>query len=102
MTGSNQERRKPKWYQVLLQGLVPALILAIVTWIAATVADTKVQIAEHRVATAGNFAMINVEIREIRNDLIEHNKDSKNAAVRNSLDHHRGAMTPCNRCHSKQ
>ena len=94
------ERRKPTWYMVVLQGLVPALILAVTCWVASTVHDTKVQLAEHRVTTKAEFAIVRSEIASVKSELEEHNRDSKTMSMRNAIDHHRERMTPCNRCHA--
>jgi len=101
MSAAGNDHRKPKWYQIVLQGLLPALILAIVTWMASTMSQTKLDLGVYRAETNEKFNTIKISIDGIRSDLAEHNEASIKLSARNALDHHRAAMTPCNRCHIK-
>jgi len=97
----NVDKRLPRWWQILLQAVMPALILAIVSWIAATMVQTNTDLKVYRTETIYRFQAITEEIKGVREDLSHHNEESRQAALRNAVDHHREMMTPCNKCHKK-
>lgn len=87
---SVNERRKLNPLQIL-HALAPAAVLALLSWIALQVVDIKADIPA-----------IKVTVAQIRQDLLDHNMESKALALRNSVDHHRSiGMVPCNGCHAK-
>lgn len=80
------ERRKPTTFQ-RINALIPAIILAILGWMALQVVD--IPVIKHSLA-------------QMQKDLKDHNEASKTLSIRNANDHHRArGMTPCNGCHEK-
>lgn len=86
MTGV--ERRKPKWYQIILQAVIPILILAIVTWMASTTVELKVSVAK-----------VETTVDAMAKALVQHNQDSRMESFKNSTLHHRKLVIPCTGCH---
>ena len=95
----NVDKRLPRWWQILLQAIMPALILAIVTWIASSMVQTTTDLKVYRAETVLRFDAIQKEIKGVREDLTEHNEITRKESLRNAVDHHREMMTPCNKCH---
>ena len=96
----NVDKRLPRWWQILLQAVMPALILAIVTWIATSMVQTTSDLRVYRAETVLRFDAIQKEIKGVREDLTEHNEITRKESLRNAVDHHREMMTPCNKCHN--
>ena len=85
MTGFS-ELRKPTTIQ-RINSLIPALILAVLGWMALQVVD--IPVIKHSLAS-------------MQKELKDHNDASKALSGRNSADHHRArGMTPCDGCHDK-
>lgn len=91
MMQSTHERRKPRGYQIILQALIPALILGVVTWG-----------ANKQIVSGEKIAMIEVKVNSIDEKLARHDIVTKEAADRNGELHHRKlGISPCNGCHEK-
>jgi hypothetical protein len=105
MTRLSDERRKPFWHQYLFQMVVPGLILATVTWGAGSLSDLKVEMREKNAIFTAHLARIDNTFaawkEEFHQELYNHTEETRRWAERNSVDHHREMMTPCNKCHTK-
>lgn len=89
----NQERKNPKWWQKV-NALIPAIILAVLGWMALQIVEIP--------GIKASVSITNATVAALRQDLADHNEQSVSLAKRNSIDHHRASgMTPCNGCHCK-
>jgi hypothetical protein len=86
-TDQNSKRRTPAWY-IVVQGVIPALVLGVLSWIALQIVDIKTDIP-----------VIKLTVSNIQDDLVRHHKDTKALSDRSSLLHHRNTVRNCAGCH---
>lgn len=86
----SESRRKPRWWQVLLQGILPSIIVFLLVWGAGkiTTMDKNIDLALHKLTD------LDEKIDEHKQITEAHMKSNSN------LHHRRGMTTPCNGCHS--
>lgn len=83
------ERRKPRWFQIALQAILPAVICALLAWGASKIHDMGV-----------TLAVVAHDVTDIKKDLKEHRDITAVALDKNSELHHSRQMRfPCTGCH---
>lgn len=88
--------RKPFWWQIALQGLLPVIITLLLGWGANKVHEMGVTLAVLVHTTEDT----NVKVINIEKKLNDHQDLTENVLKKNSqLHHHRAMKVPCTGCH---
>ena len=88
--------RSPKWYQILLQAILPAVIVLLLAWGASKLVEmnTTLAVVVHTVRDT------NIKVAEANEKLEEHHRITKETISKNSELHHTRKMkVPCTGCH---
>jgi hypothetical protein len=83
------ENRRPSFSQ-RINTPITVLVLAVISWVALQFVDLKV-----------NMATAIEKIETIESKLIDHDEETGAVLRRNSSEHHRPNMSPCNGCHMR-
>jgi hypothetical protein len=88
--------RKPKWYQVLLQAVLPAVIVLLLGWGASKLVEMNSTLA----VVVHTVQDTNLRVAEVNTKLEDHHAVTKAVLLKNSeLHHHRSMKVPCTGCH---
>jgi len=89
-----ERRARTPWQTI--NNIIPLILFALMTWIALTVVDGKVD----RGVINARLAIIQQDVCEVKSALEKHNSEAVSATTKNAEIHHRSGIGVCNGCHS--